>query len=112
MKYIFTYCMILWCCASISSQSAINPVHPGITLEKFATPRAGSTSILIFGKGAQENVLSMPTPYRIQPWTLTHQSFFCRIESQIERRSRIAPRFRLGSLDYTNWLEGKGNLRE
>lgn len=35
------------------------------------------------------------------------QAFFCRIESQLERRSRLAPRFRLGSLDYVNYLEGK-----
>lgn len=34
-------------------------------------------------------------------------SFFCRTELLIERKSILAPRFRLGSLDYTEWLEGK-----
>ena len=35
------------------------------------------------------------------------QSFFCEIESLIEKKSVLAPRLRLGSLDYVNWLEGK-----
>jgi hypothetical protein len=34
-------------------------------------------------------------------------SFFCRTELLIERKSILAPRFRLGSLDYTEWMEGK-----
>lgn len=34
--------------------------------------------------------------------------FFCRIESALEKKSRIPVRFRLGSVDYVNRLEGKG----
>ena len=34
-------------------------------------------------------------------------SFFCRTELLIERKSILAPRFRLGSLAYTEWMEGK-----
>ncbi len=34
-------------------------------------------------------------------------SMFCKIENRIQGKSRIAPRFRLGSLDYTEYLEGK-----
>jgi len=33
---------------------------------------------------------------------------FCKMEYQIETKSKFAPRFRLGSLNYTNWMEGKG----
>jgi hypothetical protein len=33
---------------------------------------------------------------------------FCKIEYQLEARSKLAPRFRLGSLNYTDWMEGKG----
>ncbi len=32
---------------------------------------------------------------------------FCKMEYKIETKSKLAPRFRLGSLNYTNWLEGK-----
>ena len=47
-----------------------------------------------------------PAPYipKIQP---KHFGFFCRVESRIERKSGIAPRFRLGSTEYVNYLEGK-----
>lgn len=34
-------------------------------------------------------------------------SFFCRNELLLERKSILAPRFRLGSLAYTEWMEGK-----
>lgn len=32
---------------------------------------------------------------------------FCRMEYQLEKKSKLAPRFRLGSLEYTEWREGK-----
>ena len=32
---------------------------------------------------------------------------FCKLEYQIEKKSKLAPRFRLGSLEYTEWMEGK-----
>lgn len=35
-------------------------------------------------------------------------SLFCKLEYKIETRSKLALRFRLGSLQYANWMEGKG----
>jgi hypothetical protein len=32
---------------------------------------------------------------------------FCRMEHRIEATSNFAPRFRLGSVNYTDWMEGK-----
>jgi hypothetical protein len=35
---------------------------------------------------------------------------FCKLEYQLESKSKLAPRFRLGSLQYTNWMEGKADF--
>lgn len=34
-------------------------------------------------------------------------AFFCRLEVQLEQTSKIPVRFRLGSVDYVDYLEGK-----
>jgi len=35
---------------------------------------------------------------------------FCKMEYHLETKSKLAPRFRLGSLQYTEWMEGKGEF--
>lgn len=40
---------------------------------------------------------------------ISHLSFFCRQELQIEKSLHISLRFRLGSLQYTDYLEQKPN---
>lgn len=35
------------------------------------------------------------------------QGIFCKMEHRIEATSNFAPRFRLGSVNYTDWMEGK-----
>ena len=35
---------------------------------------------------------------------------FCKFENKFESMTKIAPRFRLGSLNYTNWMEGKTEI--
>jgi hypothetical protein len=46
-----------------------------------------------------------PSPLRLcNPFM---SGMFCTIENRIESISSVAPRFRLGSLNYTDWMEGK-----
>ncbi|HLP96117.1 MAG TPA: hypothetical protein VK168_18875 [Saprospiraceae bacterium] len=40
-------------------------------------------------------------------WSAESLPFFCRIEHQWGRQQRIPLKFRLGSVEYVDWLEGK-----
>jgi len=53
-----------------------------------------------------QSILTAPAylPESVLP---KHYGFFCKVESMIEKKSRLAPRFRLGSVDYVDALEGK-----
>lgn len=41
-------------------------------------------------------------------WSAAELPLFCKIEHQIGRRLPMPFKFRLGSVDYVDWLEGKG----
>lgn len=40
-------------------------------------------------------------------WSPAQQPFFCRIEHQLGKKTQVPFKFRLGSVEYVDWLEGK-----
>jgi hypothetical protein len=40
-------------------------------------------------------------------WSAKDLPFFCRIEHDLGKKTRIPFKFRLGSVEYVDWLEGK-----
>lgn len=56
------------------------------------------------------NVYTQPKPFVIPGNFYSSQlGFFCKKELKFESVTKIPFRFRLGSLVYTDWLEGKKN---
>ncbi len=46
--------------------------------------------------------IAQPSIYRLE-----HLAFFCRIEVELEKATRFPVKFRLGDVQYVDWLEGK-----
>ena len=56
--------------------------------------------------------MSFPVTHSLPPnYYSNNLSFFCSKEIQLEKATKIPFRFRLGSVDYTNDMEGKNKHR-
>ena len=82
--------------ASMTAQQSI------ITQKKFTLP---VTSDII----AIDTTLSFKTVKLPQVYDYNKLAIFCKIEENVAKKSSINMRFRLGSLDYVNYLERKPN---
>ena len=77
------------------------------TLPDYAAPRL---LLPLRAVGAIDAPAARPAPNRpASPaaWRYQDLAFFCRVEVQLEQRTRMNVRFRLGSTDYVDYLEGK-----
>ena len=73
------------------SYPLLHPVKNDMPLFQFSSCASLSSS---------KTVMQMPSVNHLP-------GMFCKLEYQIEKKSKLAPRFRLGSLEYTEWMEGK-----
>lgn len=80
---------------NISGQAKNNPVLPGFSLR---TP--------LFVPSDSTHVTGISPAYYT-----SHLGFFCRQELLMDKLTRIQVRIRVGSVDYTNFLEQKPHTR-
>lgn len=51
------------------------------------------------------------SPIFLPRWSAQELPFFCRVEHGFAKKSIVPFKFRLGSVEYVDWLEGKGGSR-
>ena len=69
-------------------------------------PKVPESFSLLKAKEAPESMMTMPSP-----WKYEHLGLFCKLDVQLERRSKFPVLFRLGDVQQVERWEGKGPLR-
>jgi hypothetical protein len=113
MKIIKTYFLILSLsilalklAGQQSNQLCI--ANPGLPLSAMPSTFLTSTSFPEMKMATSIDFKSMRPNSILPAYKVT--GIFCRMEHRIEATSNFAPRFRLGSVNYTDWMEGKKSL--
>jgi hypothetical protein len=89
-------------CKYSSKTQQLKPVHIDLPL-----PTTFSTSIISLSESTSKESSSGGFSM-LQPNAYYEQlGFFCRKEIQLQKITTVPVKFRLGSYDYVNWLEGK-----
>ncbi len=104
--YIFCHSFLL-----VGAQSVCPDVETKITSSVFLSSANQNIYFETFDFGsAYTKSLFRGTSLLQLPSTDHLPSLFCKLEYKLETKSKLAPRFRLGSLQYANWMEGKGDF--
>jgi hypothetical protein len=84
--------------------------QPGLQLDQLLPLPSFTFSSDLPVLSQEETPASTMLPLYLTPtpeFQVDEMAFFCRIELQLDKWARRNIRFRLGSLDYVNYLEGK-----
>lgn len=98
--------LILLSGKAVSAQIGVTLENSGVTRpaaeQPVQTTLPGLRSLML------ESTLPAPsTGPMVKAYNYDHLAFFCKVEVQLERQSKLQYRFRLGSTDYVDYLEGK-----
>jgi len=84
------------------------------------TSAVGSSRLYDLSKAVSKDPFRfscLPQPFKSTEFVMSRipavdhlPSLFCKLEYKLEGKSKLAPRFRLGSLQYTDWMEGKNDF--
>jgi hypothetical protein len=107
------YLVLCICCCGLSfvrsSAQVLDIVPDKVSSLKFTA--MDYQSLLLdqfdFSQSLKQSTTPQFSMLNLTPAVNHLPGMFCKLEYQIEKKSKLAPRFRLGSLDYTNWMEGK-----
>ncbi len=71
-----------------------------------------SPALAVFDVSPPAGPLAAPTnatppSWHSVEWSAEQLPFFCRIEYRLGKKTRVPFKFRLGSVEYVDWLEGK-----
>lgn len=124
--FCFVVVLVLFFCGEIFSQS--NPAFLRLPVDYRQLKKSqsensfspGISSVIIVKKFKKiiavplktaSNFLYSPAPYSVLPasYYCNGLGFFCKKEIQFEKATSIPFRFRIGSIDYVDYLEQKPN---
>lgn len=98
MKSLSKSILFLLCCQFASAQSDLKILEG----ERKEIPKQDIRTQIYFRQ--QNSVWNRSV---VLPNTTTEMGFFCKEENAASKNSKFAPRFRLGSVVYTEYMEGR-----
>lgn len=112
MRIIATFCLISCFSGNIFAQQA--GFSNGKNLPQLRSAVLGASGFRMEISGAlfaDPPKMEKNEPQRslalLPKWSAENLPFFCKIEHEWGKNARIPLKFRLGSVDYVDWLEGK-----